>query len=93
MLLDKAKTNIPTYPLTHSIEKCICPKEYSGFSCQNPNEGYYRYYPESDGYNWIDKIIGIAKPCECNGKSSQCNPETGHCSVSIQHIIPTAYLN
>lgn len=82
VLLDRAMTNIPSYPSTHTVEKCKCPKEYTGLSCQNPNEGYYRYYPEGDGYSWIDKIIGIAKPCECNGKSHHCNPDSGHCNVS-----------
>lgn len=80
--MDRSKSNIPNYPSTHAIEKCKCPSEYSGLSCQRPNEGYYRYYPkEKEEYNWVDRIIGIAKPCECNQKSSQCDPDSGYCQV------------
>lgn len=81
--MDRAKPNIPTYPSSHSIEKCECPKEYSGLSCQDPNEGYFRYFSSNPKDNWIDIVIGKAKPCECNGRSRICDPNSGHCKVSI----------
>lgn len=94
VLLDRAKSNIPNYPATHAIEKCKCPVEYTGLSCQNPNDGYFRHFPQGEKPNWIDKVIGIAKPCECNRKSTQCDPNTGHCKVSNcetwnNHIVTT----
>lgn len=70
-------------PRALSIEKCECPKEYDGTSCQNPNAGYFRYFPNSSDYNitWTDLAIGKAKPCECNGLSETCDRETGFCFV------------
>lgn len=85
VLLDTAKPNMPTYTFTHSTENCQCPKEYTGLSCQDPNKGYYRYFPKSKDNNWIDIVVGIAKPCECNNKSEQCDPDTGHCTVSFSN--------
>lgn len=81
--MDRAKPNIPTYPSSHSIEKCECPKEYTGLSCQDPNEGYFRYFSSNPKDNWIDIVIGRAKPCECNGRSQICDPNSGHCKVSF----------
>ncbi|XP_044266539.1 laminin subunit alpha-1 isoform X2 [Tribolium madens] len=62
-------------------EQCVCPDKYTSSSCQDPNTGYYRYYPEDTepGYNYIDRIIGIAKPCQCNNRSNICDKNTGHC--------------
>ncbi|CAH1980453.1 unnamed protein product [Acanthoscelides obtectus] len=77
VLLDKAKFNISTYPVTHTIEKCQCPEEYSGLSCQEPNEEYHKYFPTDSGNHWIDLVIGKAKSCSCNGRSKQCDPISG----------------
>ncbi|XP_050306912.1 laminin subunit alpha-1 [Anthonomus grandis grandis] len=82
VLLDSAKPYIPYNRTSHSIEKCACPNEYTGLSCQNPNTGYYRYFPEESDVtrtSWIDSVIGAARPCDCNGRSSQCHPDTGFC--------------
>lgn len=70
-------------PRALSIEKCECPKEYEGTSCQNPNAGYFRYFPSPLEHNvtWIDLSIGKAKPCQCNGLSNTCDRETGFCHV------------
>lgn len=70
-------------PRALSIEICECPKEYEGTSCQNPNTGYFRYFPSPYEHNvtWIDVAIGKAKLCECNDLSNNCNRETGFCYV------------
>lgn len=70
-------------PRALSVEKCECPKEYEGTSCQNPNTGYFRYFPNPTEHNitWTDLVIGKAKPCECNGLSQTCEKESGICLV------------
>ncbi|CAH1175740.1 unnamed protein product [Phaedon cochleariae] len=84
VLLDKAEEK-GFHGSTHSIEKCDCPREYSGLSCQNPNKGYYRYFPEDPKNNWIDLVVGIARPCECGGHSIECDPESGNCKNCSDH--------
>ncbi|KAJ8920580.1 hypothetical protein NQ315_004719 [Exocentrus adspersus] len=80
VLLDKAKPNIPTYSPSQSVEKCECPKEYTGLSCQDPNVGYFRYFPNNPTKDkWIDVVVGKSKRCECNGRSNICDPNTGFC--------------
>lgn len=73
-------------PRALSVEKCECPNEYEGTSCQNPNTGYFRYFPQpyvpDSNFTWIDRIVGKAKPCECNGLSDICDRETGYCMVN-----------
>nr|XP_023028946.1 laminin subunit alpha-2-like [Leptinotarsa decemlineata] len=85
VLLDKAKNEESTYPITHSIEKCQCPEEYTGLSCQDPNEGFYRYYPRDQQSSWVDVVVGIAKECDCEGHSSECDAETGFCENCDEH--------
>lgn len=89
ILLDRAKPNIPTYPPSYTVEKCECPREYTGLSCQDPNEGYFRYFPDHEEQidRWIDSVIGKAKLCECNGRSQQCDANTGECRVSAKQYI------
>ncbi|KAJ8920571.1 hypothetical protein NQ315_004710, partial [Exocentrus adspersus] len=79
ILLDSAKSNLASYPPSHSIEKCECPKEYTGLSCQDPHEGYFRYHSKTPNDKWIDAVTGEAKLCECNGKSQLCDKNTGAC--------------
>ncbi|XP_030761277.1 laminin subunit alpha-1-like [Sitophilus oryzae] len=82
VLLDSAKPDNHNIRTSHTVEKCECPPEYTGLSCQDPNEGYYRHFPgpsEITATPWIDRTIGIAKPCDCSGRSNKCNPSTGHC--------------
>lgn len=78
-------------PRALSVEKCECPKEYEGTSCQNPNTGYFRYFPNPFEQNvtWIDVAVGKAKPCDCNGLSSDCDRETGYCIVNTIYDILT----
>lgn len=85
VLLDSAKPYIPYNRTSHSIEKCDCPPEYTGLSCQDPSQGYYRFYKseqEVSESDWIDNIIGVARRCDCNGQSFECDPNNGHCAVS-----------
>ncbi|KAL4235534.1 Laminin subunit alpha-2 [Mactra antiquata] len=64
------------------IEECVCLEQYSGLSCQDPAEGYYRLpYPGPIDIGITDPslIIGEVRPCECNDHGTSCNPETGAC--------------
>ncbi|XP_060809746.1 basement membrane-specific heparan sulfate proteoglycan core protein isoform X4 [Amyelois transitella] len=58
-------------PVALHVEQCVCPKEYIGTSCEDCAPGYKRYpqglYLENCG------------PCECNGHSKMCDPDTGVC--------------
>lgn len=67
----------------YGIERCSCPAEYSGLSCQDPGPGYYRFKPQIPNKipETIDDYIGKSLPCDCNGRSNECNPETGVCLV------------
>lgn len=61
------------YPLSairaSSVEQCVCPAPYSGPSCQHCAPGYYRVDTGS--------FLGACVPCECNGHSGSCDPDTG----------------
>lgn len=59
-----------------SVEICECPAPYSGASCQQCSQGYYRVKSES--------LLGSCIPCNCNGHSGTCDPITGTCS-ECQH--------
>lgn len=75
-----------TNNLAIGIEQCQCPSMYNGTSCQDPARGYYRYKSDawSDGEQvTIERYIGQASPCQCNGRSNQCDTETGYCQVSM----------
>ncbi|XP_056646625.1 laminin subunit alpha-2 [Diorhabda sublineata] len=85
VLLDKATNEDSEYTLTHSIEKCNCPAQYTGLSCAEPSKGYYRYFSDDPKLSWIDRVIGIAKKCECGGYSEDCDPETGQCKNCVDH--------
>lgn len=82
VLLDKA-VMISSAQRARTIEKCECPKEYTSLSCQDPSSGYYRHrLPSHDSsHTWVDRIVGVAKKCNCNGLSNTCDVNTGHCLV------------
>lgn len=69
--------------VTHSVELCECPDQYSSSSCQNPSIGYYRYYDNQTTAvsTIIIQVIGDAVPCNCNGFSSVCDVNSGACLV------------
>lgn len=60
-----------------SVEQCTCPPGYKGLSCEDCAPGYTR---SSQGF-----YLGLCKPCECNGHSSSCNPDTGVCLDCRHH--------
>ena len=53
-------------PVT-SVENCTCPQNFTGLSCELCAAGYTR------------TSSGTCEPCECNGFSSNCDPESGEC--------------
>ncbi|XP_055595374.1 laminin subunit alpha-1 [Uranotaenia lowii] len=65
----------------YGVEQCACPVEYSGLSCQNPGKGHYRFKPKLHNrtQETIDDFVGRSVPCDCNGRSNECHPETGVC--------------
>lgn len=69
--------------LAIGVEVCQCPEMYEGSSCQNPADGYYRYRETIVATSNLhyDNYIGKSMPCECNGRSNQCDKDTGYCKV------------
>ncbi|XP_051515995.1 basement membrane-specific heparan sulfate proteoglycan core protein isoform X1 [Myxocyprinus asiaticus] len=70
---------VPNYtglPKALEVEHCQCPPGYRGLSCQDCSPGYTR---TGGGL-----YLGHCEPCECNGHSDTCHPETGICT-SCQH--------
>lgn len=66
------------------VEVCRCPASYNGTSCENPADGYYRWKEETtlllnETIIDVDRIVGRAEPCACNGRSQRCDKETGEC--------------
>ncbi|XP_032663569.1 basement membrane-specific heparan sulfate proteoglycan core protein-like isoform X7 [Odontomachus brunneus] len=59
------------------VEECTCPAGYRGLSCEDCDVGYTRA---------IEGLyLGICEPCNCNGHSNQCDPETGICENCAHH--------
>ncbi|XP_058618888.1 basement membrane-specific heparan sulfate proteoglycan core protein isoform X15 [Onychostoma macrolepis] len=58
------------------VEQCQCPPGYRGLSCQDCAPGYSR---TGGGL-----YLGHCEPCDCNGHSDSCHPETGICT-NCQH--------
>lgn len=56
------------------VEECTCPEGYKGLSCEDCAVGYTR---SDQGL-----YLGICEPCNCNGHSNHCDPDTGICIVS-----------
>ncbi|XP_012788306.2 laminin subunit alpha-2 [Sorex araneus] len=70
-------------PAAHMIEKCDCPTGYSGFSCESCMQGFYRSRSELGGHT-AGPTLGTCVPCQCNGHSNMCDPETSICQ-NCQH--------
>lgn len=70
--------------LALGVETCQCANAYSGSSCQDPSEGYFRWteitITETEEFSY-EQYVGKSIPCNCNGRSLSCNRETGHCEV------------
>ncbi|CAH6778160.1 Lama2 [Phodopus roborovskii] len=71
-------------PPAHLIEKCDCPPGYSGLSCETCAQGFYRLRSEPGGRT-PGPTLGTCVPCQCNGHSSQCDPETSVCQNCQHH--------
>lgn len=70
--------------IAKGVERCKCPKRFDGLSCQDPGHSYYRWRNTSDVESvFIEDLIGRAAPCHCNGRSNDCDRETGVCLVSF----------
>lgn len=50
------------------VESCDCPENYTGLSCEVCSPGFTQATP------------GNCELCQCNGFSTDCDPETGVCS-------------
>ncbi|XP_071118715.1 laminin subunit alpha-2-like [Haliotis cracherodii] len=78
-------TSISSGDIALGIELCDCPDKYSGTSCQNPGDGYFR--EKQNGTNDLSQpeiTIGRIRRCRCHGHSDVCDPETGLC-MECQH--------
>ncbi|KRF77830.1 laminin subunit alpha lam-3 isoform X2 [Drosophila virilis] len=66
--------------IAKGVERCNCPKRFDGLSCQDPGRSFYRWRNTSDVESvFIEDLIGRAAPCHCNGRSNDCDRETGVC--------------
>jgi len=53
------------------VEECICPPGHIGLSCEDCAPGYTR---SEEGI-----YLALCEPCDCNGHSDECDPDTGAC--------------
>lgn len=70
-------TVLDTVERTTNVERCQCPMQYSGQFCEQCSPGYTRVTPNGGAY--LQCV-----PCQCNGHSLKCHPETGVC-LDCQH--------
>lgn len=74
--LDYAEPRNTGLARAYAVEMCGCPEGYNGLSCEDCAIGYTR--------SFTGIYLGTCVPCECSGRSKECDPETGECSVSIK---------
>ncbi|XP_071997663.1 laminin subunit alpha-2 isoform X3 [Engystomops pustulosus] len=73
-------TSFTMSPRANLIEKCECPVGYSGLSCESCSPGFYRMAPASPGRR-PGPSLGTCVPCQCNGHSDMCDPQTSVCQA------------
>ncbi|KAH9636206.1 hypothetical protein HF086_007158 [Spodoptera exigua] len=65
------------------VELCDCPRGYSASSCQTPAIGFWMPPPTVHMTNVAGTIVikldEEAQPCICNGRATECHPDTGEC--------------
>ncbi|KAG8510842.1 Laminin subunit alpha-2, partial [Galemys pyrenaicus] len=71
-------------PPAHLIERCDCPPGYAGLSCETCMPGFYRLRSESGGHG-PGPTLGTCVPCQCNGHSNLCDPESSRCQDCQHH--------
>ena len=78
-------------PVAIGVEKCTCPPQYNGTSCQDPGRGFYRWYSEfmTTTTTYLH-LAGDVKSCQCNGRAQNCHPETGRCIGCSQNTTGSA---
>jgi laminin, alpha 1/2 len=69
--------------IASGVEKCECPEKYSGDSCQDAAEGFFRWRNVTEVTSSLEDLVGKVVPCECNGRSEICDKESGECLVRI----------
>lgn len=72
--LDYAQERNTGQVVAVEVEQCSCPIGYKGLSCEDCDIGYTRSVQ--------GVYLGLCEPCDCNGHSQQCDPDTGVCLVS-----------
>ncbi|XP_069802948.1 basement membrane-specific heparan sulfate proteoglycan core protein isoform X4 [Dendropsophus ebraccatus] len=75
--METAGPSFTSLPQALEVEECRCPPGYRGLSCQDCAPGYTR---TGGGL-----YLGHCEPCDCNGHSETCHPETGVCSVCLHN--------
>ncbi|XP_045784357.1 basement membrane-specific heparan sulfate proteoglycan core protein-like isoform X5 [Maniola jurtina] len=58
-------------PMAQHVEQCMCPAGYIGTSCEDCAPGYTR--------SLSGLYLRNCVPCDCNGHSNKCHPESGEC--------------
>ncbi|KAG8444246.1 hypothetical protein GDO86_009434 [Hymenochirus boettgeri] len=73
-------TSFTISPKAYLIEKCECPHGYAGLSCEACSPGFYRIAPATPGRR-PGPTLGTCVPCQCNGHSEICDPQTSVCQA------------
>ncbi|OQV24741.1 Basement membrane proteoglycan [Hypsibius exemplaris] len=71
VVLQTAQQHYTGQEPAYGVELCQCPPGYGGTSCERCQRGHSR----SEG----GLYLGLCEPCNCNGHSEDCHPESGIC--------------
>ncbi|KAM8927903.1 basement membrane-specific heparan sulfate proteoglycan core protein [Pelodytes ibericus] len=75
--METAGPSYTSLPQALEVEECRCPPGYQGLSCQDCAPGFTR---TGGGL-----YLGHCEPCDCNGHSESCHPETGSCTNCLHN--------